>query len=201
MEDLIEALYLPSGPETKPDEGACTPGSGPLIDTGVIGQGAFVIVSCSWDVTTGHEYACKRPVRRTFDLQRWKSEADILRSVKHVSQPKPLVCPLILGTDYSPGACRATSKLPTRSFPGLDPRIPPGRDSPHAVPGDALHDARVLDNSSSIDFGSCLPPRARTANCASRHQARQHPCSIPWPRAMIYMSSSRTPASRGRVTI
>ena len=97
VEDLIEALYLPSSPETKPVVGACTPRSGPLlIDTEVIERGAFATVSCSWDVTTRHKYACKRPVRPTFDVQCWKPRADILGGVDHASQPNLLLPPQCL---------------------------------------------------------------------------------------------------------
>ncbi|OAA41781.1 Protein kinase-like domain protein [Metarhizium rileyi] len=52
-----------------------------------LGLGSFGNVTHYWDVSTGEEYALKKPENATkqngFDPEAWKREADVMRSIRH----------------------------------------------------------------------------------------------------------------------
>ncbi|KAF2188831.1 kinase-like protein [Zopfia rhizophila CBS 207.26] len=49
-----------------------------------LGKGAFAVVTHSWDVSTGIEYACKKPRdRERFDRESWEKEIDIMSEIRH----------------------------------------------------------------------------------------------------------------------
>lgn len=56
-----------------------------VLNMGWLAQGAFGAVSRHWDVSTGEEYACKRPLGRRYDRGAWEKEIRILQSISHVS--------------------------------------------------------------------------------------------------------------------
>lgn len=83
-ETLLDGLELQSGPSTEGNSGAHTPVvKNPIhIPMGWIAQGAFGSVSHLWNVSTGEEYACKRPLGK-YNRKDWKKEIDIMRSICH----------------------------------------------------------------------------------------------------------------------
>lgn len=86
-EDLLHGVRLDSGPPTQPHSGAQSPVRRPiLLDLGHIGQGGFGVVSRHWNVSTGKEYACKRPLEKRYDKTSWEREIRIMRRISHVSE-------------------------------------------------------------------------------------------------------------------
>lgn len=43
-------------------------------------------MSRHWDVSTGEEYACKRPAEKRYDRRAWGKEIDIMRRISHVGK-------------------------------------------------------------------------------------------------------------------
>lgn len=90
-QDLLGGLGLESGPATgRCDTGTHTPGKDPiLLPMNVIGNGGYGIVRRHWNVSTGEEYACKRPVKalKEHEMRMWDSEINIIKGISHVSQP------------------------------------------------------------------------------------------------------------------
>jgi hypothetical protein len=88
---LAEAAELPFGAlgiqstiSTAPTSGTHTPTHNPiLLQQGILGKGAFSVVSRVWDVSTGLEYAAKQFLD-TKNLD-WKKEAELMRQTAHVS--------------------------------------------------------------------------------------------------------------------
>ncbi|KAK4150412.1 kinase-like domain-containing protein [Chaetomidium leptoderma] len=81
---LFGALRLQSGPQTKRNTASHTPSHSPLlINRGRIAEGKFGVVSRHWNVSTGDEYACKRPIMAQYREHRWKKEMEIMKSVQH----------------------------------------------------------------------------------------------------------------------
>ena len=85
-ESLLGGLGLQSGPATELNSGAQTPAEERiLIDRGIISKGGFGIVTRHWNVSTGQEYACKRPIsKKDYDRKIWEKEIDLMRRIKHV---------------------------------------------------------------------------------------------------------------------
>ncbi|EFX02676.1 nucleoporin [Grosmannia clavigera kw1407] len=54
-----------------------------VLNMGWLAQGAFGAVSRHWDVSTGEEYACKRPLGRGYDQRAWEKEINNLRTISH----------------------------------------------------------------------------------------------------------------------
>lgn len=85
-EDLLRGVRLESGLRTQRQSGAQSPVRRPiLLNLGQIGQGGFSVVTRHWDVSTGKEYACKRPLGRRYDEKSWDKEIRIMRRISHVS--------------------------------------------------------------------------------------------------------------------
>lgn len=88
---LLHGVRLESGPPTQLHSGAQSPIKRPiLLHLGQIGQGGFGIVSRHWNVSTGKEYACKRPLGKKYNKESWEQEIRIMRRISHVSKvPQP----------------------------------------------------------------------------------------------------------------
>lgn len=86
-QDLFGGLGLQSDPATERNSGAQTPTvERPIIlSLGRIASGGFGVVSRYWNVSTGEEYACKRP-RKDYDRKTWQEEIDIMKNISHVSK-------------------------------------------------------------------------------------------------------------------
>lgn len=88
-DDLFRGLEIPNRPETQRPTGAHTPGSGSIHLRKVIGEGSFAVVTHFWNVSTGEEYALKKPslkaVRgRRVDFAAWRNEAHVMGLISHV---------------------------------------------------------------------------------------------------------------------
>lgn len=86
-EDLFRDLDFP--PETRLHTGAHTPGTGEIHLRKRIGGGSFGAVYHHWNVSTGIEYALKRPTTEAikkgrFDIHGWQNEAHIMSLISHV---------------------------------------------------------------------------------------------------------------------
>jgi hypothetical protein len=58
----------------------------------VIGTGAFAIVRWYWYVSSGIDYACKKPVnKKTFNSKIWKTGIEIMLQIAHVGKSSPSV--------------------------------------------------------------------------------------------------------------
>lgn len=68
---------LPQSPTAKPI----------LIDLARLGHGSFGMVTRMWNVSTGEEYARKRPIsEKEYNKEGWEKEIDLMRLVKHVRE-------------------------------------------------------------------------------------------------------------------
>lgn len=85
---LLGGLEIQSGLPTILNSLTQSPTAKPIfIDRGLIGEGSFGIVTRLWNVSTGEEYACKRPARyHYYNKENWEKEIDLMRRVKHVSE-------------------------------------------------------------------------------------------------------------------
>ncbi|KUI70588.1 DNA damage response protein kinase DUN1 [Cytospora mali] len=83
-QDLLGGLGFQSGPATERNSGAQTPviKRPVLLPLGRIASGGFGVVSRYWNVSTGEEYACKRP-REKYDRKTWEKEIDIMKKISH----------------------------------------------------------------------------------------------------------------------
>ncbi|KAI1108504.1 kinase-like domain-containing protein [Nemania sp. NC0429] len=87
-EDLFRALDMPSRPVTEQPSGSHTLGTGAIHLKKKLGGGSFGVVYYYWNVSTGCEFALKRPPsaalrRRQFNLSAWENEAHIMGLVSH----------------------------------------------------------------------------------------------------------------------
>ncbi len=73
----LDSTAAPSGAQT-PSMDAI------LLDNGELGRGAQAVVIRVWDVSTGLEYASKRPLEKKA-WKRMRAEIDLLKQVNHVS--------------------------------------------------------------------------------------------------------------------
>ncbi|KAJ4303889.1 hypothetical protein N0V88_001488 [Collariella sp. IMI 366227] len=81
---LFGSLQLQSGPHTEASTAAQTPSRQPiLINRGEIARGQFGVVSRRWDVSTGVEYACKKPIDKNYKREDWTREIAIMSDAKH----------------------------------------------------------------------------------------------------------------------
>jgi hypothetical protein len=91
-EDIFADLLIKSVLSTRHPTGYHTPSpahSCPILYRKTIGVGAFGIVDYVWNLTTREEYVVKEPLkkhitRRQVDVKRWKQEADIMKTIRHV---------------------------------------------------------------------------------------------------------------------
>lgn len=86
---LLSEAALASGSETQVASQVQTPSSKSIfIKMKKLGSGSFGEVSLVWDVSTGRQYACKRPLfSSSAKIDDWRREMDMLRSVHHVRYP------------------------------------------------------------------------------------------------------------------
>ena len=89
--DLLGRLDLQSRPQTERPSGAYTPGTGPIVMSKKLGEGAFGVVTRLWNVSTGDERALKQPSRKAIregrlNVDAWKKEARIMGLISHVSR-------------------------------------------------------------------------------------------------------------------
>ncbi|KAL1855292.1 hypothetical protein VTK73DRAFT_8585 [Phialemonium thermophilum] len=88
-ESLFQLLDLQNCAETEGPSGTCSAlGVEPIYLRKPLGTGSFSAVDHGWDVSTGAEYAFKRPSpeaarRGRFDLASWKNEAHIMGLIVH----------------------------------------------------------------------------------------------------------------------
>ena len=107
--DLFGNLDLPRAPETEPPTGAQTPSTTPIYLENELGRGGFASVTHFWNVSTGKEFALKKPLAE-YSENAWKKEASIMKAVSHVSMRSHL---FILPTD--PSARKISSSFSTPS--------------------------------------------------------------------------------------
>ena len=107
--DLFGNLDLPRAPETEPPTGAQTPSTTPIYLENELGRGGFASVTHFWNVSTGKEFALKRPLAE-YSENAWKKEASIMKAVSHISMRSHL---FILPTD--PSARKISSSFSTPS--------------------------------------------------------------------------------------
>ncbi|KAK2801516.1 hypothetical protein FQN50_007732 [Emmonsiellopsis sp. PD_5] len=84
-EAFIDKLGLASRTTTVAHSKSHTPNQNPIYLTiGQLGTGAFAVVDHFWNVSTGVEYACKRPSNKNkFRRVDWEKEIDILGCISH----------------------------------------------------------------------------------------------------------------------
>ncbi|KAK3935962.1 hypothetical protein QBC46DRAFT_346060 [Diplogelasinospora grovesii] len=104
-EDLLGGLRLKSGPATERNTGAHTPvvKRPILLPMRWIGLGTFGAVSRHWNVSTGEEYAYKRPLGETYDKKYWEKEINIMENISN----NPQIQKILLHRDV-PRAVRGT---------------------------------------------------------------------------------------------
>ncbi|SPQ20563.1 58b91467-99f2-4e1f-b778-eb56634c081b [Thermothielavioides terrestris] len=81
---LFSALRLQSADATELNTAVHTPTNKPiLLKQGVLGTGGFGEVSRYWNVSTGAEYACKRPLGHEYSREDWEKEIAIMKNMQH----------------------------------------------------------------------------------------------------------------------
>lgn len=89
--NLIDEATLVSGSTTQPVSQSHTLSRSSIFLTKrKLGRGGFGEVLFVWDVSTGQQYACKRPLKPSLINPAWKREMDILRSLHYVRCQNPL---------------------------------------------------------------------------------------------------------------
>lgn len=84
-EALLGGLGIQDGLETERNTGAHTPVENPiLLPRGRIAKGGFGVVSRHWNVSTGEEYACKKPTEKNYNRRAWVREIDVMKMISHV---------------------------------------------------------------------------------------------------------------------
>ncbi|KAH7631538.1 checkpoint kinase [Sordaria sp. MPI-SDFR-AT-0083] len=106
----LDQIGILSRRRTKVPSGVQTPvlePTAPVTLNKELGRGSFAVVYRVWNVSTGKQYALKKPVNRSFDAAAWKREALILGRIKHEHivtllnySPGPPPC---LNLEYVPG--------------------------------------------------------------------------------------------------
>lgn len=86
----VQGTRLPTGQQT-PSTGTHSP---PILYKEPLGEGSFGIVTYVWNVTTREEYVVKSPLQKLIDSgevnkESWMEEANIMRSISHVSTGNP----------------------------------------------------------------------------------------------------------------
>lgn len=86
-ENLFRDLDIP--PETERPTGAHTPGTGEIYLEKLVGNGSFAIVTHFWNVSTGNQYAFKKPLAKLIqtgqvNVNDWRNEAHIMSLISHV---------------------------------------------------------------------------------------------------------------------
>jgi hypothetical protein len=89
-EDLFSSLDIPNRLDTERPTRAHTPSTGPIHLRKRLGEGSFAVVTHYWDVSTGEEYALKKPSAKAIRKRRvrvadWENEDHIMGLISHVS--------------------------------------------------------------------------------------------------------------------
>ncbi|KAI5924572.1 kinase-like domain-containing protein [Camillea tinctor] len=81
LQDLVSEYDLQSGPSTEHNSEAQTPAQYPIhLSRGVLGTGGFGTVTLLWNVSTGEEYACKKPTDPIrHNKEAWRREVAVMR--------------------------------------------------------------------------------------------------------------------------
>ncbi|OJD28530.1 serine/threonine protein kinase [Blastomyces percursus] len=80
----LSRLGMNSARSTAAHSGAQSPSQDHiLLKLRKLGQGSFATVTHLWDVSTGAQYACKKPRSRKFCLEAWVREIDTMRRIRH----------------------------------------------------------------------------------------------------------------------
>lgn len=92
-EGLFNDISIPNRPETERPTGAHTPGTGAIHLKKRVGEGSYGVVDYFWNVSTGEEYALKKPSEKArrkgmVNIDAWRQEAFIMGMI---SRP-PHVC-------------------------------------------------------------------------------------------------------------
>lgn len=92
-EGLFDDLGVPNHPETERPTGVHTPGTGAIYLKKRVGEGGYGVVDYFWNVSTGEEYALKKPSKKArrkgmVNADAWRHEAFIMGLI---SRP-PHVC-------------------------------------------------------------------------------------------------------------
>ena len=82
-EGLFDDLSIPNRPETERPTGAHTPGTGAIYLKKRVGEGSYGVVDYFWNVSTGEEYAIKKPSEKAHrkgmvNVDAWRHEAFIM---------------------------------------------------------------------------------------------------------------------------
>lgn len=95
VEQLLDLgrVGLPSRVRTTVPSGVQTPASQPAEAVTVrkrIGRGGFGVVYRVWNVSTGEQFAVKKPKKRRYNGADWEKEIVIMERIEHVSPDKPV---------------------------------------------------------------------------------------------------------------
>ncbi|KAI0099336.1 kinase-like domain-containing protein [Nemania sp. FL0031] len=92
-EDLFGGLGLNTGPGTLQDGSMRSPPTNQIIiPHRVLAEGTCGTIRLCWNVSTGHEYACKQPVQGEYDKSIWENEVKIMKDLSHENIVKILYC-------------------------------------------------------------------------------------------------------------
>jgi hypothetical protein len=84
----LDRVDLMTPVRTEVPTGVQTPASQPGTEVTIekkLGQGSFAVVYRVWNVSTGVEYALKKPEGKSFDVAAWRKEALLMTRISHVS--------------------------------------------------------------------------------------------------------------------
>ncbi|KAH6614512.1 kinase-like domain-containing protein, partial [Chaetomium sp. MPI-SDFR-AT-0129] len=101
-EDLLSSLDIANRRVTEQPTGARILETGPIHLRKRLGEGSFASVTHYWDVSTGEEYALKKPSKKAVRKRRvrvesWKNEAYIMNLIQHPHVVK------LLKSDFTQG--------------------------------------------------------------------------------------------------
>ncbi|KAL8367187.1 hypothetical protein RB599_010271 [Gaeumannomyces hyphopodioides] len=118
-EDLLSSLDIASRPVTERPTGTHTPDTGPIHLRKRLGKGSFAVVIHYWNVSTGEEYALKKPSeeahrRGQVRINAWRNEAHIMNLISHPHVVKLLKSDFTQGPrlhlEYVPGGSLANQR-------------------------------------------------------------------------------------------
>ncbi|KAL8326749.1 hypothetical protein RB601_003651 [Gaeumannomyces tritici] len=118
-EDLLSSLNIASRPVTERPTGTHTPNTGPIHLRKRLGKGSFAVVIHYWNVSTGEEYALKKPSEKAHRWGRvrinaWRNEAHIMNLISHPHVVKLLKSDFTEGPrlhlEYVPGGSLANQR-------------------------------------------------------------------------------------------
>ena len=88
----LDRVGLLSRVRTEGPSGVQTPNSRPPTNVTLskkIGEGSFALVYRVWNVSTGEQYALKKPKKNSYDADAWERESLIMDRIGHVSLRQP----------------------------------------------------------------------------------------------------------------